>query len=337
MNQQQAEECFSRSKSLHSAGRLEEAIRLAEKSYRMFPNPEVASWIQERVADSAGKEAVDRFKARISKLSPRDYHGILGVEPGSSPETIKKAYRKLAISLHPDKNKALGAEEAFKVVSKAFSIIEKGGEAEDSFLPRERQYSHSTHFHHHQHTQRQRFHSNWANEQQEMEEIMRMFFGQFQGQSSFFGQFRFPQQPFAQSAFSRPRQANNADLSLSGRMIIILVSVFLFLLSFFSPDSHSVSYSNPQQIESAIRANCSFDLSANQKAFPVIAKTKPRAAVYRTTSKFYSSHSRLEVFDKYIEKVFEEHLQQKCEEQKAANSGSLSECEALAAFQRDAE
>ncbi len=45
------------------------------------------------------------------------------VEPIAAESTIKQQYRKLALLLHPDKNKAMGAEAAFKLVSEAFGVL----------------------------------------------------------------------------------------------------------------------------------------------------------------------------------------------------------------------
>ncbi|KAH9332025.1 hypothetical protein KI387_004133, partial [Taxus chinensis] len=50
----------------------------------------------------------------------QDYYIILGVEKNSPIGEIRKAYRKLSLKVHPDKNKAPGAEEAFKALSNAF-------------------------------------------------------------------------------------------------------------------------------------------------------------------------------------------------------------------------
>ncbi|XP_052184128.1 uncharacterized protein LOC127796168 [Diospyros lotus] len=52
-----------------------------------------------------------------------DWYGILGVSPSADDETVKKQYKKLALMLHPDKNKCVGADGAFKLVSQAWSLL----------------------------------------------------------------------------------------------------------------------------------------------------------------------------------------------------------------------
>lgn len=43
--------------------------------------------------------------------------------PDSPQEQIRKHYKKIAVLVHPDKNKQAGAEEAFKVLQRAFELI----------------------------------------------------------------------------------------------------------------------------------------------------------------------------------------------------------------------
>ncbi len=53
-----------------------------------------------------------------------DYYKTLGVEKTATPEEIKKAYRKLAMKYHPDRNKGnKEAEEKFKQISEAYAVL----------------------------------------------------------------------------------------------------------------------------------------------------------------------------------------------------------------------
>jgi len=57
-------------------------------------------------------------------MEKKDYYDILGVQKNSSSQEIKKAYRKLAIKYHPDKNpNDTQAEEKFKEAAEAYSIL----------------------------------------------------------------------------------------------------------------------------------------------------------------------------------------------------------------------
>ena len=57
-------------------------------------------------------------------MTKRDYYEILGIERGVGEEEIKKAYRKLALKFHPDKNPGdKTAEEKFKEVGEAYEVL----------------------------------------------------------------------------------------------------------------------------------------------------------------------------------------------------------------------
>ena len=57
-------------------------------------------------------------------MSKRDYYEVLGVERNATDDEIKKAYRKLAVKYHPDKNAGdKAAEEKFKELGEAYEVL----------------------------------------------------------------------------------------------------------------------------------------------------------------------------------------------------------------------
>ena len=54
----------------------------------------------------------------------KDYYKILGVERNASEDDIRKAYRKMAMQYHPDRNpNDKQAEERFKEINEAYSVL----------------------------------------------------------------------------------------------------------------------------------------------------------------------------------------------------------------------
>ncbi|MGX7577191.1 DnaJ C-terminal domain-containing protein [Candidatus Vidania fulgoroideorum] len=62
----------------------------------------------------------------------KDYYKILGIKQNSTKEEIKKAYKKMAMKYHPDRNPSLDSEEKFKEIKEAYEYL-IGKRKDDSY------------------------------------------------------------------------------------------------------------------------------------------------------------------------------------------------------------
>ena len=96
------------------------ARRMAQRAQQLFPALENISQLL-TVCDVHCSAQNKIYGAEM------DWYGILQVERVADDATIKKQYRKLALLLHPDKNKFAGAEAAFKLIGEANRILSDQG------------------------------------------------------------------------------------------------------------------------------------------------------------------------------------------------------------------
>jgi len=112
----------------------EEAFRVKEIAEKKFIERDIAG--ARRFAMKAQKlyPALDGLPQLLATLDVHmaadnrtngevDWYRVLDVEPSASEDTIRRHYRKLALILHPDKNKAVGAHGAFNIISEAWNLL----------------------------------------------------------------------------------------------------------------------------------------------------------------------------------------------------------------------
>ncbi|XP_030623112.1 dnaJ homolog subfamily B member 5 [Chanos chanos] len=73
----------------------------------------------------SSEEAREEPEVPSPPLSPKcvDYYAVLGVSNDSNEEEIRRAYKRLALRYHPDKNPDADAEEKFKVIAQAYDVL----------------------------------------------------------------------------------------------------------------------------------------------------------------------------------------------------------------------
>lgn len=147
MNKAEGDKCVEMSKSKYRAGDIAGALRLASKAIKLDKNQVAEEWLiflQSKPAPSSNKserstkkasEAEDKpvrpfttaevkgIKKILSHKTKGDLYGILEIEKECTDKDLKKQYRKMALLYHPDKCGAPGADDAFKAISHAWTVL----------------------------------------------------------------------------------------------------------------------------------------------------------------------------------------------------------------------
>ncbi|XP_050380833.1 uncharacterized protein LOC126798053 [Argentina anserina] len=96
------------------------AKKMAQTAQRLFP--ELQNISQLLTACEVHCSAENKIGG-----SEMDWYGVLQIQQFDNDESVKKQFRKLALLLHPDKNKFVGAEAAFKLIVEANSVLADQG------------------------------------------------------------------------------------------------------------------------------------------------------------------------------------------------------------------
>lgn len=223
----------------------------------------------------------------------KDFYEILGVERSCTVEDVRKSYRKLSLKVHPDKNKAPGAEEAFKAVSKAFQCLSNDesrkkyditGSDEPVYQPRT-------------HTRAARGFNGFYDSDIDAEEIFRNFF--FGGMPPARTQFRHFN--FGQGVATGTADRNGSD-GFNLRALIQLLPVILIILLQFLPSSdpiYALSRSYPYEYKFTTERGVNFYVKSSkfEQDYPVgsVQRVRLEKQVEKDYFTILAQNCRLEI------------------------------------------
>jgi len=116
----------SRAKEKAAARRVRPKRKVAAAAERKAPNPLVIDLTEDKAdtTQSASDQKTPDPMESPAHLASTDFFEVLNLSRSASEADVKKAYRKLAVQWHPDKNRANPrAEEFFKKISEAYEVL----------------------------------------------------------------------------------------------------------------------------------------------------------------------------------------------------------------------
>ncbi|KAI8343197.1 hypothetical protein BC941DRAFT_366908 [Chlamydoabsidia padenii] len=153
-NKDEADRCLLIAKNHYGTGNYSSAVKLAKKSISLYSTDNAIAFLKKAekalsdqpsgksTATSSTTNTTSRTTTTTTTSEEKkthtpqqlkavkaildcgtDYYKVLSLDKKCTEVEIKKSYRKLALQFHPDKNSAPGADEAFKLISKAFTIL----------------------------------------------------------------------------------------------------------------------------------------------------------------------------------------------------------------------
>uniref|UniRef100_A0A1L8DTS2 Putative dnaj-class molecular chaperone n=1 Tax=Nyssomyia neivai TaxID=330878 RepID=A0A1L8DTS2_9DIPT len=323
-NKDEAIRCIDIARNALADGKLERAEKFLQKAEKLYEtkdakdlleklkgyNKENNATAEETTGPYMRREKKTSSKAEAPKASEpdyssdqieavkrikkcKDYYEVLGVTKEATDSEIKKAYKKLALQLHPDKNKAPGAVEAFKAVGNAAAILTDSEKRKSYDLygeqtPSSRSAEHAAHNY-----SGFQFggYSRGFDSEYTPEEIFSMFFGgSFPQQNVYMRQRRYQRTGDNQHA---QREQQNSYAALVNLLPILLLIMLSMMSSFFISDPI-------------------YSLQPNQK-YSVQRKTANWKIPYYVKDNFHSEYqgsvSRLETA---VEEEYYQNLKHKC-------------------------
>ncbi|XP_044761875.1 dnaJ homolog subfamily B member 14-like [Coccinella septempunctata] len=256
-NKDEADRCIQLAQKYIEEGNREKAEKFLHKAERLFPTqkakdllvqvslmaslPETQQPRKRKVTTKSDEgpkpieytqEQVEAVK-RIKKC--KDYYEILGVSKDATDSDIKKAYKKLALQFHPDKNKAPGSAEAFKAIGNAVAIltdVEKRKQY-DLYGSDEERMAKTSHFHSHSFTR-------GFEAEATPEDLFNMFFGGGLGGSNVYVRRdgRWQRQTSSHHETHRQRNEQGGYGAFLQLLPIILAIILSMASSFFISDPH---------------------------------------------------------------------------------------------------
>ncbi|KAG5681715.1 hypothetical protein PVAND_011125 [Polypedilum vanderplanki] len=274
-----SEQCVDLASKEISNGNLEKAEKLLLKALKLYPTNRKAELILEKLkagrfntktsngstttgnndgihqrrrpttapkADEPklGEDYTQEQLEIVQKIKKcKDYYEVLGCNKESTDSEIKKAYKKLALQLHPDKNKAPGSAEAFKAIGNAVAVLTDAEKRksydlygkDETNLRRSSSFNNYSGFRNHEYAYARGFESEFT-----AEELFNMFFGG-----------GFPQQA-TQARYRRYQhhhEAQTGQSSLAFGLILLFIIVSMLSTFFQSDPMYSLSPSSKYPLE----------------------------------------------------------------------------------------